>query len=132
MFLVKLIASSFLDLISKQVRPDCHCKHVLVLFIYFIYFATQNVQRKKGKKNTLKNKSGQGALNRNHRAYTIRLLQLQPMMATHIMQKSLEKVLNFGSKNLCKPSKERLSYKSEMSLSKSCPFHISYVECGIP
>ena len=83
MFLVKLTASSFLDLISKQARPDCHCKRVLVLFIYFIYFATQNVQRKKGKKNTLKNKSGQEALNRNHRAYTVRLLQLQPMMATH-------------------------------------------------
>ena len=34
-------------------------------------------------KNTLKNNSGQEALNRNHRAYTVRLLQLQPMMATH-------------------------------------------------
>ena len=38
---------------------------------------------RKEKKNTLKNKSGQEALNRNHRAYTVRLLQLQPTMATH-------------------------------------------------
>ena len=56
MFLVKLTASSFLDLISKQAKPDCHCKRVLVLFICFIYFATQNVQRKKGKKYTKEQK----------------------------------------------------------------------------
>ena len=30
MFLVELIASSFLDLISKQARPACHCKCVFV------------------------------------------------------------------------------------------------------
>ena len=52
-------------------------------FKYFIYFATQNVQKKRNEKNALKNKSGQEALNRNHTAYTVRLLQLQPMMATH-------------------------------------------------
>ena len=31
MFLVELIASSFLDLISKQARPAWRCKRVLVL-----------------------------------------------------------------------------------------------------
>ena len=30
MFLVELIASSFLDAISKQARPECRCKLVLV------------------------------------------------------------------------------------------------------
>ena len=30
MFLVELIASSFLDLISKQLRPECRCKGFLV------------------------------------------------------------------------------------------------------
>ena len=30
MFLVELIASSFRDLISKQARPECRCKRVLV------------------------------------------------------------------------------------------------------
>ena len=55
---------------------------LFILFIYFIYFATQNVQKKE-RKNTLKNKSGHETLNRKHRAYTGRLLQLQPMMATH-------------------------------------------------
>ena len=39
-------------------------------------------KERKGK-NTLKNKSGQEALKRNHWAYTVRLLQLQPMVATH-------------------------------------------------
>ena len=46
---------------------------------------------RKEKKNTLKNKSGQEALNRNHRAYTVRLLQLQPMMATHADRKVWKK-----------------------------------------
>ena len=31
MFLVELLVSSFLDLISKQARPKCRCKRVLVL-----------------------------------------------------------------------------------------------------
>ena len=35
MFLVELIASSFLDLISKQVRPECLRKHVLVDNYYY-------------------------------------------------------------------------------------------------
>ena len=30
MFLVELIDSSFLDLTSKQVRPECCCKRVLL------------------------------------------------------------------------------------------------------
>ena len=55
----------------------------MVPFIYFIYFAKQNVHRKKGK-NTLQNKiSDKEALNRNHRAYSIGLPQLQLMVATH-------------------------------------------------
>ena len=33
MFLVELIASSFLDVISKQARPACRCKPVLVCII---------------------------------------------------------------------------------------------------
>ena len=66
-------------------------------------------KERKGK-NILKNKSGQEALKRNHRAYTVRLLQLQPMMATHAEKSG--KNLEFGSKKyLYKPSKERLSYK---------------------
>ena len=43
-------------------------------FIYLIYFATQNVQRKKERKK---------ASNKNLRAYNIRLPQLQLTMATH-------------------------------------------------
>ena len=35
MFLVELIVSPFLDLISKQERPGCRCKRVLVLFFFF-------------------------------------------------------------------------------------------------
>ena len=31
MFLAELIASSFLDLISKRARPECRCKRVLVV-----------------------------------------------------------------------------------------------------
>ena len=34
MFLVELITSSFLDLISKQARPECRCKRVLVWNIF--------------------------------------------------------------------------------------------------
>ena len=51
------------------------------LFILYIYFATQNVHREK--KNTLQNESGEESLNRNHRAYNLRLPQLQLIMATH-------------------------------------------------
>jgi len=39
-------------------------------------------KERKGK-NTLQNRSGEEALNRNHRAYNIRLPQSQVMMATH-------------------------------------------------
>ena len=48
--------------------------------------------KERKEKNTLKNKSGQEALNRNHRAYTVRLRQLQSMMATHAekSEKNLE------------------------------------------
>ena len=66
---------------------------------------------RKEKKNTLKNKSGQEALNRNHRAYTVRLLQLQSMMATHA-EKSGKNLEFWIQKSVqYNPSKERLSYK---------------------
>ena len=125
MCLVKLTASSFFDLISKQARPDCHCKRVLVLFIYFIYFATQNVQRKKGKKYTKEQKYE--ALNRNHRAYTVRLLH-NPWWLH--MQKSLEKNLEFWIQKSVQTLEREIEL--QMSLSNACPSHISYVECGIP
>ena len=35
LFLVELIVSSFLNLISKQVRPECLCKHILVDNYYY-------------------------------------------------------------------------------------------------
>ena len=38
MFLVDLIASSFLDLISKQAIPEWHCRRVLVFFYFKVYF----------------------------------------------------------------------------------------------
>ena len=50
------------------------------LFILYIYFATQNTKKKK---KALQNESGEESLNRNHRAYNLRLAQLQLMMATH-------------------------------------------------
>ena len=53
----------------------------LYLF-HFIHFATQNVQRKE-EKNTHQNRRGEEALNRNHRAYNIRVPQSQLVMATH-------------------------------------------------
>ena len=34
MFLVELIASSFLDGVSKQARPECRCKRVLGIHNY--------------------------------------------------------------------------------------------------
>ena len=52
------------------------------LFILYIYFATQNTKKKR-KKNVLQNESGEESLNRNHRAYNLRIAQLQLMMATH-------------------------------------------------
>ena len=80
-------------------------------------------------KNTLKNKRGQEALNtRNHRAYTVRLLQLQPMMATHA-EKSRKNLEFWIQKSVQTLEKE---IESQMSLSNPCPFLISYVECGTP
>ena len=44
------------------------------LYILFIYFATRNAQRKKKQfENTLQNESGEQALNRNCRAYNVKL-----------------------------------------------------------
>ena len=67
-----------------QQRYPCHIPYIdkwYPLFVLFIYFSTQYKERK-FKKHTSK-QSGEEALNRNHRAYNIRLPQLQLMMATH-------------------------------------------------
>ena len=84
-------------------------------------------KKKKGK-NTLKNKSGHETLNRNHRAYTVRLLQLQPMMATHAEKSG--KDLEFWIQKSVQTLEREIEL--QMSLSNPCPFHISCVECGIP
>ena len=56
----------------------------MVPFICFIYlFCHTKYTKKESLKNTLQNKSGEEALNRNHRSNNIRLPQLQLMMATH-------------------------------------------------
>ena len=58
----------------------------MVLYLFYLYISfilPHKMYKKKKGKNTLKNKSGHETLNRKHRAYTGRLLQLQPMMATH-------------------------------------------------
>jgi len=39
MFVVELIASSFLDLISKQARAVCRCKRVLVTYYLSLIFS---------------------------------------------------------------------------------------------
>ena len=85
-------------------------------------------KERKGK-NTLKNKSGQEALKRNHRAYTVRLLQLlQPMMATHA--ETSGKNLEFWIQKSVQTLEREIEL--QMSISNPCPFHISCVECGIP
>ena len=56
----------------------------MVPFICFIYlFCHTKYTKKESLKNTLQNRSGEEALNRNHKAYNLRLPQLQFMMATH-------------------------------------------------
>ena len=50
-------------------------------FFYLIFCLTTFT--KEERKNTLQNESGEETLNRNHRAYNVRLPQLQLMMATH-------------------------------------------------
>ena len=57
--------------------------YIILPFYIFYLFCHTKCTKKRNEKNALKNKSGQEALNRNHTAYTVRLLQLQPMMATH-------------------------------------------------
>ena len=84
--------------------------------------------KERKEKNTLKNKSGQEALNRNHRAYTVRLLQLQPMMATRA--EKCGKDLEFWIQKSVQTLEKEIEL--QMSSSNPCPFHISYVECGIP
>ena len=86
--------------------------------------------KERKEKNTLKNKSGQEALNRNHRAYTVRLLQLllQPMMATHAEKSG--KNLEFWIQKSVQTLEREIEL--QMSLSIPCPFLISCVECGIP
>ena len=78
-------------------------------------------------KNTLKNKSGQEALNRNHRAYTVRLLQLQPMMATHT--EKCGKDLEFWIQKSVQTLKREIEL--QMSLFNPSIFHVSNVECCI-
>ena len=39
MFPVELIASSFLDLISKQAKPECGCKRVIVIHHFCHHYA---------------------------------------------------------------------------------------------
>ena len=83
--------------------------------------------KERREKNTLKNKSGYEALNRNHRAYTVRLLH-NPWWLH--MQKSLEKNLEFWIQKSVQTLEREIEL--QMSLSNACPSHISYVECGIP
>ena len=68
------------------------------------------------------------ALNRNHRVYDVRLLQLQHVMATH-EQKS-GKNLEFWIQN----SEQTLKREIELQILLSDPsfFHISCVECCVP
>ena len=80
------------------------------LYLRYLFILPQKCTKKKRKnQNTLQNKIGEEVFNRNHRAYNIRFPQLQLVMATH--KEKSGKILNFGSKNLYKPSKERLSCK---------------------
>ena len=62
----------------------------MVPFIYFIYLFCHTKCTKKNRKdwNTLQNKIGEEAFNRNHRAYNIRLPQLPLMMAMSHAEKS--------------------------------------------
>ena len=55
------------------------------LYSFYIFILPHKIQRKKEKKkkNALQKESGEESLNRNHRAYNLRLAQLQLMMATH-------------------------------------------------
>ena len=55
----------------------------MVPFIHFIYLFCHTKYKEKKKKNALQKESGEESLNRNHRAYNLRLAQLQLMMATH-------------------------------------------------
>ena len=61
----------------------------LYLICIYFYFATQNVQRKKEKIYTTERR-GEEALNRNHRAYIVRLPQLQLMLATNLRSKRFQ------------------------------------------
>ena len=74
------------------------------------YPHTKCTKKKRKNENTLQNKIGKEAFNRNHKAYKIRLPQLQLMMATHAEKtgKSLELWIQ---KSVQLPSKERLSCK---------------------
>ena len=51
------------------------------LYLFYIFILPHKIQRKK-EKNVLQNESGEESLNRNHRAYNLRLAQLQLMMAS--------------------------------------------------
>ena len=99
-------------------------------FIYFIYLSCHaKCTKKKGKnQNTLQNKIGEEAFNRNHKAYNIRLPQLQLMMATHAEKSG--KNLEFWIQKSVQTLKREIEL--QMSLSNPSFFHISCVECCIP
>ena len=101
----------------------------MVPFICFIYlFCHTKYTKKESLKNALQNKSGEESLNRNHRAYNIRLPQLQLMMATH-SEKSGKNIEFWIQKSVQTLKRE---IELQMSLSNPSFFHISCVECSIP
>ena len=58
-----------------------------------------------------------------HSVYTVRLLRLQPMMATHA--EKCGKDLEFWIQKSVQTLEKEIEL--QMSLSNPCPFHISYV-----
>ena len=53
------------------------------LHLFYIFCHAKCTKKKRKNQITLQNKIGQEAVNRNHKAYNIRLPELQLMMATH-------------------------------------------------
>ena len=82
-------------------------------------------KRKKLKYTTEQN--WRGSLNRNHRAYNIRLPQLQLMMATHAEKsgKNLELWIQKSVQTL------KREIELQMSLFNPSVFHVSCLECCI-
>ena len=100
----------------------------MVPFIYFIYFAKQNVHRKKGKKIHYRTKWARKPLiETTLKAYNIWLPQLQLMMATHAEKSG--KNLEFWIQKSVQTLKREIEL--EMSLFNPSVFHVSCVECCI-